>query len=396
MKRIAIVVPRCHETLVGGAEALAWQYATLLADEYAVDVLTTTASDYARWSNDLPEGDERRDGVTIRRFRVGRERDHYFHDLHRRLLAHFAANRQCDASTRVQWPEAMQEEFIRAQGPVSPGLVKHLATCGDDYVALIFLTYLYPTTYDGVRAVPHRRWAIVPTLHDEPPAYFSAFAQMGRHTPRLLWNTLAERRLGKRLWDVDAGNIVAMTVATEPVAPACESAPYLLYCGRIDSHKGCAMLIEAFEAYKAAHSSALILLLTGADKLGVRESAHVRYLGFVDEARKFALMAGARAFVHPSPYESLSIVALEAMAQGTPIVVNGECEILADHVALSGSGFVFRGAAELHAAIDQVLALDTEARTQQAQLARAYVIGNYGRDEIRARLVAEVEALSGS
>ena len=120
----------------------------------------------------------------------------------------------------------------------------------------------------------------------------------------------------------------------------------------------------------------------------------MRYLGFVDEARKFALMAGALAFVHPSPYESLSIVALEAMAQGTPIVVNGECEVLADHVRMSDSGLVFHGVAGLHAAIDQVLALDADKRAEQAPRARAYVIGNYSRTEIRVRLVAEVEALS--
>ena len=70
--RIAIVVPRCHERLVGGAEALAWQYAQLLSTEYAVDVLTSTAFDYMRWDNDLKAGVEQRDGITIRRFHVAR------------------------------------------------------------------------------------------------------------------------------------------------------------------------------------------------------------------------------------------------------------------------------------------------------------------------------------
>lgn len=395
MKRVAIVVPRCHESLVGGAEALGWQYATLLSDEYAVDVLTTTASDYVSWANDLREGVERRDGVTIRRFRVARGRDGYFHDLHRRLLAHFSA-RSDAPDGRVAWPEALQEEFIHSQGPVCPDLIDHLARAGDDYAAVIFLTYLYPTTYDGVRALPHRRWAIVPTLHDEPPGHFSVFAQMARHAPRLLWNTLAERRLGAKLWNHDAGNLVAMTVATDTVAPAREATPYLLYSGRIDTHKGCAMLIEAFGSYARERPSDLRLLLTGADKLGVEPSEHVRYLGFVSDERKLALMAGALAFVHPSPYESLSIVALEAMAQGTPIVVNGECETLADHVEASGSGFVFHGEAGLHAAIDAVRALDAPARAEQARRARAYVVENYGREQVRARLIAEVEALAAN
>ncbi len=394
MKRIAIVVPRCHESLVGGAEALAWQYATLLADEYAVEVLTSTASDYVSWANDLPEGSEQRAGVTIRRFTVAHGRGHYFHELHRRLLTHFAATQGAAASERVRWPEALQEEFIRAQGPQCPQLIEHLRHHGDEYAAVFFLTYLYPTTCVGVQALRHRRWAIVPTLHDEPAGYFGVIAQMARHTPRLLWNTPAERRLGTRLWGVEHGNIIAMTVATERVQAAQEEAPYLLYCGRIDSHKGCAMLIDAFTAYRRARRSNLQLVLTGADKLGLAPVDGVRYLGFVDEARKFALMAGALAFVHPSPYESLSIVVLEAMAQGTPIIVNAECEALLDHVQDSGCGWSFRGAGQLHAAIDAVSALDAPARAEQARRARDYVLAHYDRASVRARLVAEVEALA--
>jgi hypothetical protein len=44
MKRIGIVVQRRHESVVGGAVALAWQYANLLKDDYEVDILTTTRS----------------------------------------------------------------------------------------------------------------------------------------------------------------------------------------------------------------------------------------------------------------------------------------------------------------------------------------------------------------
>lgn len=396
MKRVAIVSPRCHEKIVGGAEALAWQYAQLLAGDYTVDVLSSTASDYTHWANDLPEGIEKRDGVTIRRFRVTGERGPYFHELHRKLLLDASASEGMDSSRRVRWTEALQEEFIRAQGPLCPGLVAHLENHGDDYAAILFVTYLYATTYDGTRALRHRRWAVVPTLHDEPPAYFSVFAHAARRSPQLLWNTAAERVIADRLWGIRSGTIVSMTVETRLVEPARENFPYLLYCGRIDSHKGCPMLIAAFEQYKKAHPSHLKLLLTGSNQLGVVDSDNVRYLGFVDEDRKFALMAGARAFVHPSAYESLSIVALEAMAQGTPIVVNGACEILADHVAGSDSGFIFLGEDGLHAAIDAVMSLDDAARADHSTRARDYVVRNYGHAQIRARLMAEVETLAAS
>ena len=307
------------------------------------------------------------------------------------------ARRHRGQGRRYCWPEALEEEFIRAQGPNCPDLLKHLAAHGDRYAAVFFLPYLYPLTLDGIRALRHRRWALIPALHDEPPAYLGTFAQMARSAPRLLWNTHAERRLGARIWDVDAGNVVAMTVATDAVEPAAEGQPYLLYCGRIDVSKGCALLLDGFEAYKAAHpASDLQLVLTGNDVLGVGKRRDVRYLGFVEEQRKFELMAGAIAFVQPSPYESLSIVLLEAMAQGTPAIVNGQCEVLVDHVEASGSGLVFRGQADLVGAIERVLELDSATRGEWRIKAREYVLANYSREQIKARLAAEVEALASS
>ena len=110
--------------------------------------------------------------------------------------------------------------------------------------------------------------------------------------------------------------------------------------------------------------------------------------------RLVTLMAGALAFVQPSPYESLSIVLLEAMAQGTPAIVNGRCEVLVDHVEASGSGLVFRGTPELVEAIRRVVALDPATRSDWRGKARDYVLARYSRDQVKARLAAEVEALA--
>jgi glycosyltransferase involved in cell wall biosynthesis len=396
-ERIAIVVPRCHERLVGGAEALAWQYAQLLSTEYSVDVLTSTAFDYMRWDNDLKAGVEERENITIRRFHVARGRTPYFHALHRNMLDAFARSQGNPPEARYCWPEALEEEFIRAQGPNCPELSEYLAAHGEDYAAIFFLPYLYPPTLDGIRALGHRRWALIPALHDEPPAYLKTFARMARAAPRILWNAEAERRLGARIWKRDDGNVVAMSVSTESVAPAQEPQPYLLYCGRIDVSKGCAQLLEGFEAFKAANpNSDLQLILTGNDVLGVGKRKDVRYLGFVEEQRKFELMAGAVAFVQPSPYESLSIVLLEAMAQGTPAIVNGQCEVLVDHVKASGSGMIYRNPEEFIAAIANTTTLGSRKRTKLGIKARDYVLRNYSREQIIARLKAEVEALAAS
>src|SRR6185437_7345128 len=81
MKKVAIVVQRCHESVVGGSESLAWNYATLLRDAYEVDVLTTTATEIAEWANVLPEGREQKDGVNIIRFPVTVGRNSYWGQL---------------------------------------------------------------------------------------------------------------------------------------------------------------------------------------------------------------------------------------------------------------------------------------------------------------------------
>ena len=68
MNKVAIVVQRSHEDIVGGSETLAWHYAQILRNDYEVDLLTTTAIDTSEWANTLPAGTETRDGVRIVRF----------------------------------------------------------------------------------------------------------------------------------------------------------------------------------------------------------------------------------------------------------------------------------------------------------------------------------------
>src|SRR3712207_5222071 len=107
MKKIAIVVQRCHESVVGGSEALAWQYATLLSHDFQVEVLTTTALGYRDWANDLSGGIEIKQGVTINRFPVTIGRSAYWHKLHERLLRTFQFSASdpmnSDNRRRIPW-----------------------------------------------------------------------------------------------------------------------------------------------------------------------------------------------------------------------------------------------------------------------------------------------------
>jgi hypothetical protein len=159
MSRVAIIVQRCHEDVVGGSETLAWHYAQLLSNSYQVDVLTTTAIDTSVWANLLPAGTETKDGVRLVRFPVTIGRSDYWSRLHKRLLEEFGpfAPTRTQEVPQLPWSIALQEDLIRHQGPYSGPLLRYLNEHWCDYRALIFVTYLYPTTYFGLQQVPPPR-----------------------------------------------------------------------------------------------------------------------------------------------------------------------------------------------------------------------------------------------
>jgi glycosyltransferase involved in cell wall biosynthesis len=384
--RVAVVVQRCHESAVGGSEALAWQYARLLSTRHDVDILTSTATEHARWDNTLAPGVEHRDGVTIRRFSVALGRTPYWNALYHRLRADEALIR-ADGN---HWREALQDEFIRSQGPWCPELEAWLQAHAGDYAAVLFCTYLYPTTYFGIRAIAPHRAILVPTLHDETPACLGVFRRLYARYPGRIWLTDAERQTAKRLWGDDGGSVLGMAVEhTECASPERRERPYLLYCGRIEAGKGCDALLRAYERLPSRDRVSLVF--TGADHLGLPQSPDIQFLGFVDETRKRALMAGACAFVLPSRNESFSIVALEAMAQRTPVLVNAGSEVMREHVERSSGGLQYHDDDDMVRAMERLCTLDADARARMGAAGRDYVFSNYREEKIRDGLVAIVD-----
>jgi glycosyltransferase involved in cell wall biosynthesis len=402
MKRVAIVVQRCHESIAGGSESLAWQYALLLRGRYDVEVLSTTATDYVSWANALPPGLDSRDGIPVRRFPVTLGRTAYWHQLYERLQRDhtlYCEGRQTSVSVpptalldvrHGRWSLALQEDFIRHQGPYSEPLLRFLEANASAYHAILFIAYLFPTTYFGLQHTASTRRLLVPTLHDEPIAYLSALGRMARQADAVVWLSEAEGRLGRRLWGSLPGQVVAMPVHTDLVRRRPEDHPYLLYCGRVDTGKGCEGLIRSFLAFKEEEPSDLKLVLTGECHLEVPEHKDVSYRGFVSAEEKLALMAGARVFVMPSAFESLSVATLEAMAQETPILVNGRCAVLADHVRHSGAGRVYTNHASFCDQLRQLLA-DESRRRALGRAARRYVLERYQAERIREKLFEQVE-----
>lgn len=101
-----------------------------------------------------------------------------------------------------------------------------------------------------------------------------------------------------------------------------------LYLGRLEMvGKGLNMLLEAFALIATHTDSNLVIAGDGpdrdailglADHLGV--GSRVKLLGRVSGRHRFELLARAQVVCMPSRYESFGLVALEAMACGTPVL----------------------------------------------------------------------------
>ncbi|HZY41951.1 MAG TPA: glycosyltransferase family 1 protein [Anaerolineae bacterium] len=96
---------------------------------------------------------------------------------------------------------------------------------------------------------------------------------------------------------------------------------YVLYLGTLQPRKNLSRLIAAYR--KSACTWPLVL----AGKRGwyyeqlIKEAGNgVRFIGYVDEADKAALLSGAEAFAFPSLYEGFGFPVLEAMACGVPVL----------------------------------------------------------------------------
>jgi glycosyltransferase involved in cell wall biosynthesis len=387
MKKIAIVVQRCHPNVVGGSEALAWQYASMLKEDFEIEILTTTAIDIATWSNKLSEGLDIIDGIRVHRFSVSVGRSSYWHELHQKLLEHFKREKNLSNNFfPIPWSTALQEEFIRHQGPHSKDMVQFIQSNWEKYATVIFVTYLYPTTYFGIQQVPRSNFILVPTLHDEAPAYLNVYKYMARKAKNIIWLTEAEKELSNNLWGKLSGQVIAMSIDTQLYTPAKTTYRYILYSGRIDENKGCKELFEAFIRFKQENPSSLRLILTGKSELQIPDYPDIEYRGFVSPEEKFQLMAGASAFVMPSALESFSIATLEAMAQKTPVIVNSLCSVLADHIKLSNGGGTFINYHTFSCALKEILN-DTQTSEAMGISGRNYVLSNYSYDVVRQRLV---------
>jgi glycosyltransferase involved in cell wall biosynthesis len=349
--RLAVVVQRYGADLGGGAELHARYIAERLAPHADVRVLTTCARDYVTWRNELPAGEERINGIPVERFPVARERD---------------VERFGRASTRVfDRVHSLEDElrWLDAEGPVSPTLIERLRRGHGEFDFVLLFSVRYYHAYYGARAVPHAA-VLVPTAEREPSIGLRIFQPIFRGVRAIMYNSFEERALITAVsGNTHVPGVVVGVGSDIPAQVDPERARrtfglerrFILYVGRIDANKGCVELFDAFTRYVARSRRDVDLVLIGTAVLPIPPHPRIRHLGYVSDVDKFDAIAAAELLVMPSPYESLSMAALEAWALGRPVLANARCDVLVGQCLRSNAGLYYANPLEFEGALDRLL-----------------------------------------
>jgi glycosyltransferase involved in cell wall biosynthesis len=193
------------------------------------------------------------------------------------------------------------------------------------------------------------------------------------------YHTHIERRLVESTFRVASTRSIVLGLGVDdPVegGTAPVDGPYLLFVGRVDDGKGTSLLAEYFATYKDRHPGPVRLVLAGRVYDAPPAHPDIDLIGEVDEPTKWALYRGATGFVHPSGWESFSIVLMDAWECGLPVLVNGGSDVLRDHCRRSGGGLWFDSYATFEVGLDRLLG-DEELRAAMGRAGRRYVEANY-------------------
>ncbi len=371
-KKIAFVVPRYGLKINGGAETLCREYAESLVDDFEVTVLSTVAEDYTTWSEKFSEGKELVNGVTVLRFKtVPRASD--FDAFTQRVV-----NDKDNA--------ALAEEWMRKQGPYSPDLISYIRDNAKEYDHFLFVPYLYATTHFGIKEV-RKKSILIPAAHDEPTIYFGIFDETFREAGKIIFLTEQEREFSfRRFKSLPKNEVIGMGVDLlesnpEGISEFKLERPYAIYAGRIDPSKGCGELISYYDASGVKEQIDLVFI--GKKAMDIPES--VKYLGFVSDAQKHALIEAAEFCFLPSRYESFSISLLEYFSHKKAVIVNGASEVLKSHCINANAGLWYENQQEWDAAVEYFL----NNRSMVGSMGKngyEYVKNNYQKDRIVQKL----------
>lgn len=389
--RVAVVTPRHELQTAGGAENHAARLAESLAGAgHIAEILTTRTSSMLEWKNDLPDGAQQMEGMTVRRFPL----DNLDGTEHHRL------GHMINSLADLTWTE--QTEWMR-RGFRSTALDDYIAANAENYDYLFFIPYLYGTAYWASQKAPEKS-LLIPCYHREPAAFVKVLNQNAQWMAGILFNTAAEMKLAREELKIHNPNmmVVGEGVDTHAKGGAARfrakhglQGDFILYVGRFQKEKGLADLIDQWKEYVRSVGSKVTLAIAGRGDMKVTDDpAHnIRLLGFLPEEEKLDALTACSALALPSTRESFSIVMMESWIAGRPVIANARCDAAREHIFSCRGGLLYDGAGELAACVERI-ANGQPAADAMGQRGRDYAIANFQWPKIVEGIVAALEGMS--
>jgi glycosyltransferase involved in cell wall biosynthesis len=361
--RLAFVIQRYGTEVSGGAELHCRWLAERLARRHEVEVFATRALDYLEWRNHYPEGTEIVGGLPVHRHTVRRTRN-------ARKFASLSNICFHESHTRKE-----EQAWVRENGPYSPALVKAVARSRERFDRFLFYCYRYYQTFHGLPPVREKA-LLVPTAEEDPAIGLTVFKELFRAPRGIVYLTPEERALVQEAGhnqDVPS-TVIGSGLNLPPSDPGLDFAarygiqrPFVLYVGRIDKNKGCVSLFAYFRKFVEETGADVDLVLAGSAVISIPDHPRIRHVGRISEEEKVAALGQCRLLLMPSPYESLSIVTLEAWALGAPVLANARCRVLMGQCLRSNGGLFYHGYAEFAEGLQLLLGQPGLARRLGAQ-----------------------------
>lgn len=361
---VAFVVQRYGNEITGGAEIHCRLIVERMSPLWDIEVLTTCARDYVkRFNNDYPPGQVDVNGITARRFEIDylRSDDRTFSELDKKVL-----KRQSNHKEDMLW--------LKEVGPYSSKLISYVRRNRGAYDLFVFFGYLYAST-TLVLPLVREKACLVPTSHNEPPIYARFYDDFFKLPRMLIVSTEEELSFLRKRTSGNMAPAIRVGVGIEAPENVTgdlfrERFPmyddFILYVGRIQQEKGCDDLFRLYSALPLRLRDRYPLVLIGDRAMDIPKSEHIISLGFVSEEMKYSAMSAATLLIMPSRYESLNMVILESWLSGTPVLVNGHCDVLREHCRRSNGGLWYTNFDEF----EKCLEILTSNRTLSIQLAR--------------------------
>ena len=390
---LGLVIPRYGEEIVGGTEhwlRMLCEHLVAMKD-WRVEVFTTCATSAATWADELAPGDSVLGGVTVHRYRSLSGRDPRYAELSAVIR---------DDPERV--PDDVAFRYVELVGPVCPEVLDQAASSECDLIAVtpyLFWPAVHGTPRLGRRVIFHG------AAHDEPELHLGIMREVFLSVGGFAFNSHAERALVERTFPIAQlpASVIGNSVTEGSGVPRMardalglgSEERFVLCVGRVERDKGSHAVADLWRRYRRQRPDAPRLVLLGPVHEALDGNEDVLVAGRQSEEVKWGALRACELLIAPSPWESFSLVILEAWLAGRPVIVNGRCEATVEHCRRSGGGLWFSDALEFEVMIDRLLS-DGEVRDHLARSGGAYARRQFGWPAVVGRYAALAERIQAT